>query len=264
MPGSHRARGSSHPTSLILPFALTLTTAALASAGLYFFSDGSSSPYSSSSDGESDGGGGGGRGAGVTGGRSRSGAGAKRALKRERRWDREHDHITEEDTDALESFGRDEGEFGRRPALSRASARAVGAVERDRARSGAGVGVGVVEASGAIRSAPEESGMERVRSGAGGGFGVGEVSGAVRGVTEEKGIERVRSRAGEVSGAIRGAVGEGAERYVPTPRRRRNIALVVGERLATTGHESDGLEFVDAFEGVCTPPLSPRFYSRGY
>ncbi|KAA8902960.1 hypothetical protein FN846DRAFT_780360 [Sphaerosporella brunnea] len=97
MPRSNRGPASSKAGAhtLLIPFAL----AALASAGLYFFS--SESPPSSypGSDSEHE---------------SRHSPSAYNKRRRSRRADRVHDHITEEDTDAFEESRREEEEFWKR------------------------------------------------------------------------------------------------------------------------------------------------------
>ncbi|KAF8251538.1 hypothetical protein K440DRAFT_658636 [Wilcoxina mikolae CBS 423.85] len=220
MPRSHRGRST--PQSLILPFALTLTTAALASAGLYFFSSESSPPSSyPGSDSEQE--------------------PPRRRRRERRRTDRVHDHITEEDTDAIEESRREEELFKKR---------------RANAKGGVGGGIAAYMRGAAAGAMEKMRGDEEEY-----GFGDEEQSRSARYMQEPKRdiprvdtttpitattaitttsavVDRGATPTVPIS-AVTGSV-ENTQQYVPPPKPKKTIAIVIQEQKATQGHDSDG------------------------
>lgn len=169
-----RRRISTPSRGLIIPLALGLT-AAIASVGLYLWSDPESS-YSSGSSGDE---------------REK-----ERGKHRKRRQLLEHDRITEEDTDDLEEDRR-----------------------RDEKLKLKG------KQTSAMMSGARQSG----------GF----VENAITTVAE-KAKEVVVGRKG--SDAIKELKEEAAmnkQQYVPPPAKKKSVAIVVAERKALEGHDSD-------------------------
>jgi hypothetical protein len=226
MPRSTRGGGRSTPQSLLLPFALTLTTAAIASAGLYWFSSESSPPSSyPGSDSEHE--------------PSRH----RRRRERRRRDHLTHDHITEEDTDAIEESRREEELYRKRKAMQRATSMggvveymkeaAAGAYEKMR---GDGEDYEFAEEEELQRGPQIARETPRIDTAPTIPAHVGETA---RDTPTSFPISAV---AGPAASAIPAPA---IQQYVPAPKRKKAIAIVVAERKATQGHDSDG-EFEEA------------------
>ena len=224
---------------LFRSFALTLTTAALASAGLYFFSAGSSPPSTyPGSDSEHE--------------------PPRRSRDRPERPKKFiHDHITEEDTDALEDSLRQERQFleRRRSRDQRTSMRGAVGEAKPAGRSDGGMyGTGNEEASSKqwqqaqtetqqaeshwdppnpanpFAPPPPPSAAAAAAAAAAASTATAATGGGMR------------DRA--LSDVPIPAVANPTQ-YLPPPRRKKTIAIVVEERKATQGHESDE-DFVEA------------------
>jgi hypothetical protein len=235
MPRSHRGPSSSSsrtgPHSLILPFALTLTTAALASAGLYFFSSDSSSPSSyPGSDSEHD--------------RPR-----RRHSSRRRRRSTLPDHITEEDTDAIEESRHEEELYRKRRSAAGVMSYMREAVEHFTGGEDNEDDLAFGEEEEEEREQRYTQSQQRVQQ-----QQQSQYQQMQKQVRDPSVIDTTVSRAASVPiSAVAGAVEN--TQYVPPPRRKRPIAIVVEEIKATQGHESDG-DFVEAL----LPTVSPRTF----
>lgn len=228
MPRSTRGGGRSTPQSLLLPFALTLTTAAIASAGLYWFSSESSPPSSyPGSDSEHE--------------PSRH----RRRRERRRRDHLTHDHITEEDTDAIEESRREEELYRKRKAMQRATS--MGGVVEYMKEAAAGAYEKMRGDSEDYEFAEEEE-LQRPQG-----------PHVPRETPRIDTAPTISAHVGEtardmptsfpisaVAGPAASAISVPAiQQYVPAPKRKKTIAIVVAERKATQGHDSDG-EFEEA------------------
>lgn len=258
--------GGRHSNSLLLPFALTLTTAAIASAGLYFFSDTSnntspSRPYlPSDTEEERD---------QQQPRRSRKPPRTKTAILR--REDREADilsgfsDIPEEDTDAIVESRREEEEHRRR---KRGSLRGTKAGSMLAYMKGAAVealekmnddGLYDEEEALKIKQIKEEVDKERRQQ---------ELARLQR-IEQQQQLEQLAREAAQIplpsdsppsaSGAGAAAFASSSEQYKPIAKRLKHIALVVKERKALHGHDSDS-----DFEEAMLPNVSslPRPLSR--
>lgn len=250
--------GGRHSNSLLLPFALTLTTAAIASAGLYFFSDTSnntspSRPYlPSDTEEERD---------QHQPRRSRKPPRTKTAILR--REDREADilsgfsDIPEEDTDAIVESRREEEEHRRR---KRGSLRGTKAGSMLAYMKGAAVealekmnddGLYDEEEALKIKQIKEEVDKERRQQ---------ELARLQR-IEQQQQLEQLAREAAQIplpsdspptaSGAGAAALAISSEQYKPIAKRLKHIALVVKERKALHGHDSDS-----DFEEAMLPNVS--------
>lgn len=225
MPRSHRGPSRPGPHSLILPFALTLTTAALASAGLYFFSSESSPPSSyPGSDSEHE-----------PSRRSYSGS----HHRRRRRHDRVHDHITEEDTDAIEDSRREEQLYRKRKSAAGVMSYMKDAVENF-THHGDDDGLAFEEDEEVMNrprpardGPPQQPPRPSVIDTATGRRPTAPSSSAPISAVAPN------SSARNITAASASTTATAQTQYVPLPRRKRPVALVVEERKATHGHDSD-------------------------
>jgi hypothetical protein len=251
MPRSHRGpsssggRGRTGPHSLILPFALTLTTAALASAGLYFFSsDSSSSSSYPGSDSERD--------------RPR-----RQHSSRRRRRSTLPDHITEEDTDAIEESRREEELYRKRRSAAGVMSYMREAVEHFTGgeNNEEDLAFGEEEEEEEEREQRyTQSQQQHVQQQQQSQYQ--QMQSTQKQVREPSIVDTAVSRAPSVPiSAVAGPVEN--TQYVPAPRRKRPIAMVVEEIKATQGHESDS-DFVEALLPTVSPRtfLFPPFHAR--
>jgi len=243
MPRSHRGPSRPGPHSLILPFALTLTTAALASAGLYFFSSESSPPSSyPGSDSEHE-----------PSRRSYSSG----HHRRRRRHDRVHDHITEEDTDAIEDSRREEQLYRKRKSAAGVMSYMKDAVENF-THHGDDDGLAFEEDEEVVHrprpardGPPQQPPRPSVIDTATGRRPTAPSSSAPISAVAPNSSARDISAA-SASTAI------AQTQYVPPPRRKRPVVLVVEERKATHGHDSDA-EFEELLPAVrSSSPFLPH------
>lgn len=206
MPPSRR-RISTPGKELIIPLALGIT-AAIASVGLYLWSDTEAGYYSGSSDDE------------------REKESKQRRLKT-RRQPIEHDRITEEETDDLdEEDRRRDARFRSRSKGKQSSTMAPGGLQQERTESK------VASVAGKAKDA---------------------VLDILPGVRRERAVEELKREA---------AMNQ--QQYAPPSVKKKSVAIVVSERKAMEGHDSDS-----DIEEVGLPFVRYRFptrliYSRFY
>jgi hypothetical protein len=252
-PRSHRggAGQARSQSGLIIPFALTLTTAALASAGLYFFSANSATASYPGSDSEQE-----------SDLRRRPSNSANSASRRRReqynnqrrRVSRDYDRITEEDTDAIEESRRED------ELRSLKKRHSVGA--------GAGAGSGVYGAAAAAGSYMKDAASNAIdmfhesrhdhsdeNGSQTGGWRV-----TTAGVNMNEGASVVNRGTIDLTNSSEAALTAAGklEQYVPPPPRKKSVIIVVSERKATQGHESDN-EFEEAIIPTVRDPPLPAF-----
>ncbi|TGZ79218.1 hypothetical protein EX30DRAFT_114181 [Ascodesmis nigricans] len=252
-PGASSRSPLTSATSMILPFALTLTTAAIASAGLYFFSDSSTTqpkPYLPSDTEEER--------PPPLSRRSRKPPRTKAAILRQQDADLASgfSDIPEEDTDAIVESHREEEERKqrRRTQLGMTFARMKGRVG-EVLETVADEGLYDEEEAAEERRRREEEERRRKRE---------EMMMEQRREQQEIMLQREReidpsavplpsdSPVVNAAGSTIPVEAKAAGHYIPPPKRLKPIVIVVQERKATQGHESD-----DSFEEALSPTVSP-------